>query len=449
MIKAVIFDLDGVLVDADKLHYDAFNKALGLNDQDEISWQEHLTIYKGLPTREKLEILGQRRKFLSPELCDIIHDSKQRITEELIEQSVFYDPEKVEMLRILKESYKILVCSNAIRRTVDKLLKYTSLGLYVDHSFSNEDVNFSKPDPEIYHVAMDAISAYPWEVVIIEDSDVGYQAAIASKAHVCKVNGPDEVNYYRVLNSIVKAERINVVIPAAGQGKRFAEAGYAYPKPLIPLNGRPMLELVLDNFRDMGNFIVLMQRQHIERYCADEILKAAEPMVEIVPVDGLTQGAACTVLLAEHLIDNNNELVIANSDQYLSSLHIVYDFVQAMRKIKADGGILTFKSDDSKWSYAACNADNLVREVAEKDPISEHATVGIYYFRHGKDFVKYAKQMFFKNIRTNNEFYVCPVFNEAIRDGKLIYIYPIDNSIMHGLGTPEDLEAFIAYEDLL
>jgi dTDP-glucose pyrophosphorylase len=120
-----------------------------------------------------------------------------------------------------------------------------------------------------------------------------------------------------------------------------------------------------------------------------------------------------------------------------------------MRKLNAEGGILTFKSDNPKWSYASCNYDNLVKEVAEKDPISEHATVGIYYFKHGKDFVKYAKQMIDKDITTNDEFYVCPVFNEMIQGGKLVHIYPIENSIMHGLGTPEDLETFIAYEDLL
>lgn len=452
MIKVIMFDLDGVLVDADKLHYDALNMALELNDVDPITWQEHLTIYKGIPTVIKLAILTER-KGLPVELYEKIHESKQKLTVELIEKSCFPDWEKIEMMRLLKKKYKLYVCSNAIKKTVDLMLNCSSLKNFVDGAWSNEDGFKPKPSPDIYLYAIDVASVEPTECLIVEDSDVGYQAATASGAYVCKVNGPEEVNYYRVLKSITEAERINIVIPAAGQGKRFAEAGYVFPKPLIPIHhwgvSRPMIDLVLDNFRHIGKNIILMQKEHIEKYCVGSIVGNRDYIIEILSVGCLTEGAACSVLLAKNLIDNNNELIIANSDQYLSSSLEVDLFIGSMRHLNAAGGIITFKSDNPKWSYAKCEFGNLVKEVAEKKVISDQATVGIYYFKHGKDFVKYAEQMIAKNIRTNNEFYVCPVFNELIQAGKRVHTYEIDGGIMHGLGTPEDLELFLKNENIL
>jgi NDP-sugar pyrophosphorylase family protein len=262
---------------------------------------------------------------------------------------------------------------------------------------------------------------------------------------LCSVNDPADVNYYRVMRTIRDSDRINVVIPAAGQGKRFAEVGYQHPKPLIDVEGRPMIDLVLENFRGVGRPVVLMQERHVEQYCADSLIKSLAADGEVVGVDGLTEGAACTVLLAEPFIDNQNELVLANSDQVVDVS--IEAFVKEMRDLNADGGILTFKSDHPKWSYARTDAAGRVTEVAEKVVISDQATVGIYYFRHGADFVRFAKQMIAKDIRVNNEFYVCPVFNELVRDGLDVYVSEIEPGQMHGLGTPEDLEAFTAWRN--
>ena len=442
MIKCVIFDLDGVLVDADRLHFDAFNRALTINDLSPISWHEHLTIYKGLPTRKKLDILTER-KGLSKELYASINDLKQRITGSMIYTNIIPDLEKIEMLKLLKQKYKIYVCSNAIKETVESMLNKSALNFYVEGYLCNGDVQNPKPDPEIYLKLFQLAMVAPEECVIVEDSDVGFKAAIDSGAFVCKVAGPEEVNYYRVLKTILDSERINVVVPAAGQGKRFSEAGFQHPKPMIVVDECPMLSLVLENFRYLGRNILVMQKPVIDKYCVKDILKYKDFTVEIVPVDGLTEGAACTVLLAKHFIDTNNELIIANSDQYLSHPKVISMFVKRMRQLKADGGIMTFQDDNVKWSYAKIDSNQLVTEVAEKNPISNHATVGIYYYKYGKDFIKYAEQMIAKNIRTNNEFYVCPVYNEFIQDGKKIYIYEIAKEIMHGLGTPEDLEQFL------
>ena len=159
---------------------------------------------------------------------------------------------------------------------------------------------------------------------------------------------------------------------------------------------------------------------------------------EIIELDSVTEGAACTSLLAKKFIDNDQSLLIANSDQFIKwdSSTTMYSFISS----GVDGGILTFKSTHPKWSFAKVNKNNFVEFVAEKNPISDNATVGVYFWKKGSDYVKYAEQMIKKDIRVNNEFYICPVFNEAIKDNKKIIIKEVDE--MWGLGTPEDLDEF-------
>jgi NDP-sugar pyrophosphorylase family protein len=307
---------------------------------------------------------------------------------------------------------------------------------------SNEDVADAKPAPEIYVTAMARLGLHPSACVIVEDSEVGRAAAHASGAVVCEVADPSEVNLYRVLGTVREAERVNVVIPAAGRGSRFEEAGYVHPKPLIDVEGRPMIDRVLDDLREVGRPIVLLQEEHIRRYRADAVIEHAAPDARIVPVSGITEGAACTVLLAEELIDGPSELVLANSDQVVDA--DVAAFVALMREQGADGGIMTFQATESKWSFAKVGSDGIVTEVAEKRPISDQATVGIYWFRHGSAFVRCARRMIERDVRVNGEFYVCPVFNELIAEGGIVRTFEIDRSAMHGIGTPEDLDAFLA-----
>ena len=153
----------------------------------------------------------------------------------------------------------------------------------------------------------------------------------------------------------------------------------------------------------------------------------------------MTEGAACTTLLSKSVINNDQPLLIANSDQYVD--WNTSEFLYKMQEQDADAGILTFKSTHPKWSFVKTNSNGDVIEVAEKKPISDTATVGIYYWKKGSDYVKYAEKMIEKNIRHNGEFYVCPVFNEAILDGKKIKTFDIEK--MWGLGTPEDLQIFL------
>ncbi|MES2823702.1 MAG: glycosyltransferase family 2 protein [Pseudomonadota bacterium] len=237
---------------------------------------------------------------------------------------------------------------------------------------------------------------------------------------------------------------MNIVIPMAGQGSRFANAGYKTPKPFIEVNGKALIELVLGNlqFKD-AKYILLVRSEHLESQ--KEIVKRIQKNYDVtfIPVNKLTEGAASTVLHAHRLINNETPLLLANSDQYIEAN--ISDYITDCQQRNLDGSILTFvdKYLDPKWSFARINSDNLVVEVKEKSPISEHATVGLYYFSQGKSFVDSALDMIVANERVNGEFYTCPVYNYAIAEGQRIGIYSIEQEHMHGLGTPEDLNEFI------
>jgi dTDP-glucose pyrophosphorylase len=234
-------------------------------------------------------------------------------------------------------------------------------------------------------------------------------------------------------------ENLNVLIPMAGAGSRFELAGYTFPKPLIDVNGKPMIQVVVDNLNYDSRYTFLVQKKHREMYNLDVLLNLISNKCNIVEVDGVTEGAACTTLLAKDYINNDNPLIIANSDQYVE--WDTSEFMYKMQEQDVDAGILCFNSTHPKWSFAKIDDIGYVTEVAEKKPISDVATVGIYYWKKGSDYVKYAERMINNNIRYNNEFYVCPVFNEAIADGKKVKTFVVDK--MWGLGTPEDLKQFL------
>lgn len=236
---------------------------------------------------------------------------------------------------------------------------------------------------------------------------------------------------------------LNIVVPMAGRGSRFANAGYKLPKPLIMVHDKPMIQYVTNNIRPKKEhrFIYLCLQEHIEKYDLINKLEEISPNCIIVPVDGVTEGAACTVLLAEKYINNDDEMMIANSDQYVDI--DINDYIKAQEGY--DGLIMTMKADDPKWSFIKYDENNLVTDVQEKVVISDEATVGIYNFAKGSDFVKYAKQMIEKEIRVNGEYYVAPVYNEMIKDKKRITFYNIgsENNGMYGLGIPTDLNKFL------
>lgn len=236
---------------------------------------------------------------------------------------------------------------------------------------------------------------------------------------------------------------INIVIPMAGRGSRFANAGYKMPKPLIDVKGHYMIEWVVRNLTPScaHRFIFLCLQEHIDTFNLSEYLNKIAPGCIIVPVNEVTEGAACTVLLAKNYIDNEDELMIANSDQYVDCNIDKYMKQQGNN----DGLIMTMFAKDDKWSYIAFDKNKYVTIVKEKEVISNEATVGIYNFRHGSDYVKYANKMIDMGLRVKGEFYVAPVYNLLIEDKKKIRFMNIGSvgNGMYGLGVPEDLEKFL------
>ena len=239
---------------------------------------------------------------------------------------------------------------------------------------------------------------------------------------------------------------LNIVIPMAGLGSRFSKAGYTIPKPLIPVMGSPMIEVVIRNLSPERShrFIFIVQQAHITRYSLDVKLKELCPGCQIIPIDYVTEGQACTAMLARTFIDTDEPLMCANCDQFID--FDINSYLTDMDSRELDGLIMTMKSDDSKWSYARTNEQGLVTETAEKKVISSDATVGIFNFLHGSDFVRATQTMIADNLRVNNEFYICPVYNYLVHEGKRIGIYPIGSEYdgMYGLGTPEDLTKFLS-----
>ena len=238
---------------------------------------------------------------------------------------------------------------------------------------------------------------------------------------------------------------LNIIIPMAGRGSRFADAGYKNPKPLIEVCGKPMIQVVVENLTPKceHRFIFVCQNQHIKDYKLVPLLKSLAKNVEIIGIDGITEGQVCTVLKAEKYIDNDESLMCANSDQFID--FDINDYLYAMQKGNYDGFIMTMNANDPKWSYAKIDEKGNVIETAEKKVISNEATVGIFNFKHGKDLVRAAKQMIKDDIRVNNEFYTCPCYNYLIKEGQKIGIYNIGEEYdgMYGLGTPKDLEFFL------
>lgn len=242
------------------------------------------------------------------------------------------------------------------------------------------------------------------------------------------------------------SDPLNIVIPMAGRGSRFANAGYELPKPLIPVHNRPMIACVVDNIRPTRahRFIFLVLAEHARERGVVELLEALAPGCEIVLVETTTEGAACTVLLARELIDGPAPLMVANSDQWVGC--DIDSYLTATDEPTVDGVIMTMWADHPKWSYVRLDADGRVTEVVEKQVVSNDATTGIYNFRRGDLFVSAAERMIERDLRVNGEFYVAPVYNSLIEDGADIRAFNIGAAElgMFGLGTPEDLTTFLA-----
>ena len=240
---------------------------------------------------------------------------------------------------------------------------------------------------------------------------------------------------------------LNIVIPMAGRGSRFQKDGYHLPKPLLPIHGKKMIHLVINNLKPSRphRFIFLCLQEHLDAYGLKDELEVMAPDCLVVPVNQVTEGAACTVLLAAEHIDGDQSLMIANSDQWVD--FSIDDYLSRLDAEGVDGLIMTMESDHPKWSYVGFDEGGRVTRVVEKEVISNEATVGVYNFKTGADFVKGARTMIAKNLRVNGEFYVAPVYNELLSEGRELQVFNVgaEGAGMYGIGIPEDYEAFIRH----
>jgi UDP-N-acetylglucosamine diphosphorylase / glucose-1-phosphate thymidylyltransferase / UDP-N-acetylgalactosamine diphosphorylase / glucosamine-1-phosphate N-acetyltransferase / galactosamine-1-phosphate N-acetyltransferase len=234
---------------------------------------------------------------------------------------------------------------------------------------------------------------------------------------------------------------MQIIIPMAGAGSRFSQAGYQLPKPLIDVAGEPMISRVMDNLGTNHQYWFIVQKAVWAEHSV-QLTRAAQKcaMHTFLLTDGLTQGAAETCLLAERMWDPEEPLMIANCDQ-ITYLHNDQDPLEVMQQRQLDGLILTFESQSNKNSYVEINDQGYVIRVAEKEVISSHATTGAYLWAKAKYFSNSARKMIVENVRVNNEFYVAPVYSWNIKKGLKIGTLPV---LEHWpIGTPEDLNMYL------
>lgn len=232
--------------------------------------------------------------------------------------------------------------------------------------------------------------------------------------------------------------KYNLLLPMVGIAKRFLDAGYKMPKPLIMAHNRHIIDWAMSSIDyDDCNLIFIVRLEHVYNFAIDEILKQKFGNdITIVVVDGNTEGSVCTCLAARQYIDDNTPLVIYTPDVYFEPMFRITDV-----PADSDGHVLTFLANSPAHSYVLTDDSGKAIRTAEKQVISQNAAVGVYYFKTGSSFVTAAEQMISENVRINNEFYICPLYNYLIRHGKTVTIQQTEK--MHVLGTPEDLEFFI------
>jgi RpiB/LacA/LacB family sugar-phosphate isomerase len=238
-------------------------------------------------------------------------------------------------------------------------------------------------------------------------------------------------------------KKMNILLPIAGKAQRFIDKGYLVPKPLIIVDKKHIIDWALESIDlegiDEYQLIFVVRLDHINDFAIDEILKQKfGEDVKIVVVDHITEGSVCTCLLAEEHIDNDDELLIYTPDVYFQNPFNPREIDNGV-----DGHILTFKANSPAHSYAQVDENGYVTKTVEKEVISENAAVGVYYFKTGKMFIKYANQLIDEDIRTNGEFYLCPIYNLMVGDGIGVKTSRVEK--MHVLGTPPELEFFKNY----
>ena len=235
---------------------------------------------------------------------------------------------------------------------------------------------------------------------------------------------------------------INVVVLMSGPSDAFQEAGFTYPKNLIEISGKPMVQRVLENLSTLKQlnprFVCVLRREENCKYYTSSVIRLVEHAAQIVELNSATRGAACSALLAVEFINNGDPLVIVNGDQLLFDIALS-DVIADFQRRELDGGVIAFQDIHPRWSFVKCDTSGIVIETAEKRPISNLATAGFYYFAKGSDFVYASTEMIKKDAHVNGQFYICPAYNELILRQRRIGIHVIPKCNYQSLGTPSDV----------
>ena len=238
---------------------------------------------------------------------------------------------------------------------------------------------------------------------------------------------------------------MNIVIPMVGLGKRFSDAGFLDPKPLINVNGKTIIQRALDSLRIDGNYFFIIRKSNYSLQLSN-LLKKLKPSCKIIEIDYLTDGSVNSILLAKDFINTDEELITTNCDQEL-----FWDskkFINFCNQSNCDGVVVTYPYNDivvgnkSPYSFIEMDSDGNGIKLEEKFAITDKALCGIHYWRRGRDFVSSSEKLIKNNDRVNNEFYVSKTYNYLIRDGKKIKSFDLKKNQFFSLGTPDDLKYY-------
>lgn len=237
---------------------------------------------------------------------------------------------------------------------------------------------------------------------------------------------------------------MNIVVLLSGDSRHFAEEGYLYPKSLVEVAGRPAIEHVVGAYAGLSalgaRFIFVIRQDESAAFHLKSVLSILLPSATVLEAAGPTGGGACTTLLAAQEIDGDEPLIVCNGDQVIEA--DLPAIVAGFERRDLDGGVVVFNAVHPRWSFVRCDDQGLVVETSEKRPISDLATAGFYYFRHGSDFCAAAKSMILKDAHVNGAFYVCPSYNEMILKGARIGVHHIEFADYHSLATPASLREY-------
>jgi NDP-sugar pyrophosphorylase family protein len=236
---------------------------------------------------------------------------------------------------------------------------------------------------------------------------------------------------------------LKIIIPIAGTSDLFIKAGFLYPKPLIEINGTPMIELVIDKTKSITTkhqLIFVLKEEDVNKYHLDNTLKLLSPESQMVILKNGTKGALCSILMTIDYVEDNDSILILNGDQIINTdFNEIIDWFNLK---KADVGIVTFNSIHPRWSFAKIE-NNFVVQTAEKNPISNNAIAGFYYFSNAKIFFENSFQCILNDVQLEGNFYISPVINEFILKNKKVFNYNVEKSNYHSFYSPQMINDYL------